>query len=201
MPQVKSSLSLIYAVNPFGADHMSSEHDPAYEAAFEYFKARLGVLGLTQPQKPRSLGPEKVDFARKTQYLCSMLDSLNLCQFTFGPSWQLYGPQEIVKMLQAVTGWDVTIEELLTVGERRLNMMRVFNAREGIRREQDTLSEKFFQKPLKGGPSDGWKIDKAEWEAARDEYYRQSGWDVTSGTPTRQTLKRLSLGWVADKLG
>jgi len=201
MPQVKRSLALIYAVNPFGADHMSSDHDPSYEEGFENFRSRLGALGLTQPQKPRSLGPEKVNFARKTQHFHSMLDSLNLCQFACGPSWQLYGPEEIVKMLKAVTGWEVNVEELLTVGERRLNMMRAFNAREGINRNQDTLSEKFFQKGLKGGPSDGWKLDKAEWEAARDEYYRQSGWDVKQGTPTRRTLERLGLGWVADKVG
>ena len=47
-------------------------------------------------------------------------------------------------MVRAVTGWDVTVEELLIVGERRLNMMRAFNAREGINRKQDMLTEKFF---------------------------------------------------------
>ncbi|MFB3884836.1 MAG: aldehyde ferredoxin oxidoreductase family protein [Thermodesulfobacteriota bacterium] len=196
MPQVKRSLALIYAVNPFGADHMSSDHDPSYEAGFENFRSRLGALGLTRPQKPRTLGPEKVNFARRTEHFYSMLDSLNLCQFACGPSWQLYGPEEIVKMLRAVTGWDVTIEELLAVGERRLNMMRAFNSREGINRNQDELPEKFFRKGLKGGPSDGWKVDRAEWEAARDEYYRQSGWDVKLGIPTRGTLERLGLGWV-----
>ncbi len=201
MPQVKRSLALIYAVNPFGADHESSDHDPSYEAGFKYFKNRLGTLGLTQPQEPLSLGPEKVKFARKTQHFYSLLDSLNLCQFACGPSWQLFGPEEIVKMLKAVTGWDVTVDELLEVGERRVNMMRAFNAGEGMNRTQDTLSEKFFQKPLKGGPSDGWKVDKAQWEAALDEYYRQSGWDVKTGTPTRQTLERLGLGWVANKIG
>ena len=201
MPQVKRSLALIYAVNPFGADHQSNDHDPTYEAGFKYFKGRLEKLGLTQPQEPRSLGPEKVNFARKTQYFYSLLDSLSLCQFACGTSWQLYGPEEIVKMLQAVTGWDVTVEELLEVGERRLNMMRAFNGREGIDRNHDTLSEKFFQKALKGGPSDGWMIDKAEWEAAREEYYRQCGWDVKLGVPTRRTLERLGLGWVANKVG
>lgn len=200
MPQVKRSLGLIYAVNPFGADHESSDHDPSYEAAFKYFKNRLAMLDLTQPQPARSLGPEKVKFARKTQHFYSMLDSLNLCQFACGPSWQLYGPEEIVKMLQAITGWEVSVEELLTVGERRLNMMRAFNAREGIDRNQDTLTEKFFRKALTGGPSDGWKVDKGEWEAARDEYYRQSGWDVKNGVPTRQTLERLGLGWLADEV-
>jgi aldehyde:ferredoxin oxidoreductase len=201
MPHVKRSLALIYAVNPFGADHMSSDHDPSYEGAFETFKDRLATMGLTKPQEPQSLGPEKVNFARKTQYLHSLLDSLNLCQFAWGPSWQLYGPEEILKMVQAVTGWDVTIEELLTVGERRLNMLRAFNAREGINRNQDTLPEKFFKEGLKGGPSDGWVVKKDEFEAALDEYYRQSGWDVETGTPTGETLERLGLGWVSGSCG
>jgi len=103
-------------------------------------------------------------------------------------------------MVQAVTGWDVSLDELLTVGERRVNMMRAFNAREGINREQDTLPTKFFEQPLKGGPSETWKVNKAEFEAALDEYYRQCGWDLQSGTPTRETLEKLSLAWVADYL-
>jgi aldehyde:ferredoxin oxidoreductase len=198
MPHLKRSLGLIYAVNPFGADHMSSEHDPVYEDHFKYFKKRLEWLGLHKPQVPQSLGKEKITFSRKTQYFCSMLDSLNLCQFVHGPSWQLYGPQEIIKLVQAVTGWGVTIDELITLGERRLNMMRVFNAREGIDRNQDKLPLKFYQKPLKGGPTDGWKIDKSEFEAALEEYYRQCGWDIESGAPLRETLERLGIDWTAD---
>ena len=99
-----------------------------------------------------------------------------------------------------MTGWDVTIEELLEVGERRLNMMRAFNAREGITREQDTLPVKFYQKPLAGGPTEGWIVDKTEFDKALIAYYRQCGWDETTGNPTRDTLTRLGLAWVADKL-
>ena len=90
----------------------------------------------------------------------------------------------------------LTIDELITLGERRLNMMRVFNAREGINRNQDQLPEKFYKKPLKGGPTDGWKIDKSEFETALEEYYRQCGWDIDSGAPRRETLGRLGLSWV-----
>ncbi|MGD2186708.1 MAG: aldehyde ferredoxin oxidoreductase family protein [Desulfobacterales bacterium] len=200
MPHLKRSLALIYAVNPFGADHQSSEHDPAYEDHFKYFKQRLESLKLREPQAPQSLSPEKITFARKTQYFYSMLDSLNLCQFVYGPSWQLYGPQEIMELVQAVTGWDVTIDELMTLGERRLNMMRVFNAREGINRDQDQLPVKFYQRPLKGGPTDGWKIDNSEFEAALEEYYRQCGWDIGSGAPMRKTLQRLGIDWMPDNL-
>lgn len=198
MPQVKRNLALLYASNPFGSDHMSAEHDPFYENGFKICKDRMEALNLNQPQPPQSLGNEKVKFTRITQYLFSLMDSLCVCQFAWGPAWQLYGPQQIVMMVQAVTGWDVTMEELLEVGERRLNMMRAFNAREGIGRDQDKLPEKFFHKPLKGGPTDGWKVDKAEFENALTEYYRQCGWDEETGIPTRDTLARLGLVWVAD---
>lgn len=200
MPQIKRGLGLIYSVSSFGADHQSVEHDPAYESDYDLFKKRLAILGLTQPQDPQSLGPEKIRFLCKTQHLYSMMDSLNLCQFVYGPTFQLYGPSEIVKLVNSVTGWDVTIEELLNVGERRLNMMRVFNAREGITREQDKLPEKFFKKALKGGPTDGWKLDKSQFENGLNEYYRHSGWEEKSGIPKRVTLERLGLTLLADNM-
>jgi aldehyde:ferredoxin oxidoreductase len=193
MPQVKKSLGLIYAANPFGADHMSSEHDSAYEGAFKYYKKRLELLGLTKPQASQSLNAEKINFARRTQHLSSLMDSLTACQFVWGASWHLYGPAEIVKLVRSVTGWSVTFDELLDVGERRLNMMRVFNAREGIHRDDDQLPAKFYRQPLNGGPTDGWKLDKSEYEEALTEYYRQCGWDIATGVPMRETLVRLGL--------
>lgn len=201
MPHVKRSLALIYAVNPFGADHMSSNHDLWFdEGAFNAMRERFAALGLNKPLSAQNLEAGKVEFARKTQYMFSLLDSINLCVFVWGPSWQLYGPEHIVKLIKAVTGWDVTIAELLEVGERRLNMMRAFNAREKISREQDKLPEKFFKKALKGGPTNGWKLDKKQFESALNEYYRQCGWDEKTGTPTRETLERLRLTWLADDL-
>jgi aldehyde:ferredoxin oxidoreductase len=199
MPQMKRSLALIYAVNPFGADHQSSEHDPVYEDAVAY-PERLGALGLTEAQPVRSLGPGKVKFARETQYFYSLMDSVNVCQFVFGPAWQLLGPEELRAMIEHVTGWDVTIDELQEVGERRLNLLRAFNAREGLDRTQDTMPEKMFKKALKGGPSDGIKLDRDQFEAALDEYFRQNDWDVETGTPSRHKLEALGLGWVADQL-
>ncbi|MER3401233.1 MAG: aldehyde:ferredoxin oxidoreductase, partial [Thermoflexus sp.] len=61
MPQAKRSLGLIYAVNPFGADHQSSEHDPMYEeGASDLYLSRLARLGLTDPRPPYSLDAEKI---------------------------------------------------------------------------------------------------------------------------------------------
>jgi len=200
MPRVKRSLAVIYATNPFGADHQSSEHDPAFENDFEFYTDRMAVLGFTEGQPPRSLNAEKIRFAATSQYLYSALDSLDLCQFVYGPAWQLYGPEEMVEAVRTITGWeDVSYEELQRVGERRLNMMRAFNAREGMDRKDDVIPEKLF-KPLKGGVSDGWKLDRDEVESALTAYFKFCGWDVETGVPTRHKLEELDLGWVADQL-
>jgi aldehyde:ferredoxin oxidoreductase len=199
MPQVKRSLGLIYAVNPFGADHQSSEHDPAYEGGFEHYQERLAQLGLTEPQETNSLSAEKVRFALLTEHLYSCLDSVNVCQFVYGPAWQLYGPEQLVTAVQTITGWDVTLAELMAVGERRLNMLRVFNALEGLTRADDVLPKKMTQ-ALRGGASDGFIFAEEQLEAAKDVYYELCGWDVATGTPTRETLTQLGLDWIADLL-
>jgi len=196
MPRVKRSLAVIYTTNPFGADHQSHEHDPAIEDDFEFYKERMAVLGFHEGQEVRSLSDEKIRWAMKSQHMYSTMDSLDLCQFVFGPAWQLYGPEEMLKLVQVVTGWeDVSFDELQTVGERRLNMMRAFNAREGIDRQADVLPEKLF-KPLKGGVSDGWQLDRDEVEAALDKYFELCGWDVETGIPTREKLAELDLEWI-----
>jgi len=199
MPQVKRSLALIYAVNPFGADHQSHEHDPAYEKDYEDYADRLAALDLLEPQPKFSLNPEKVRFAFYTQQLYSALDSVNLCQFVWGPAWHLYGPNQMVELVRAVTGWEVSLWELMKVGERRLNLLRAFNAREGVGAEADTVPPKLLI-ALQGGRSDGVAISVEEVEAAKDLYYHMAGWGE-NGRPTRAKLEELALGWVADELG
>ncbi len=200
MPQAKKSLGLIYAVNPFGADHQSSEHDPMYEeGTLPLYLHRLAELDLKNPPPGGSLGPEKVRFAAYTQIFYSILDTLELCQFVWGPAWTLYGPTEMVEMVNAVTGWRVSLYELMKVGERRLNLLRAFNAREGFGRKDDQLPKKFY-KALQGtGPTAGVAMDPAEFEAALDLYYQISGW-TSEGVPTPAKLVDLDIEWVADQL-
>ncbi len=195
MPHVKRSLGLIYAVNPFGADHESSEHDPTYQG----YPEQMAELGLTDPQPSDVLNEEKVRFTLVTQYLHSFHDSMNVCNFVFGPSWQLYDTGQLLEAVRAVIGWDLSVEEMLKIGERRLNMQRAFNAREGLGREADTLPEK-LETPLQGGKTDGISLSSEALERAKDVYYDMAGWDVYSGIPTREKLESLGLGWVAEEM-
>jgi len=200
MPQAKRSLGLIYAVNPFGADHQSSEHDPYYEEGVADLNLdRLKMLGLGDPQTEHSLTMEKVRFAYLTELFFSMLDSVELCQFVYGPAWTLYGPAETVEMINSVTGWDVSVDELQKVGARRLNLFRTFNAREGLDRNADKLPKKFF-KALKGeGPTAGIALTQEELDSAIDEYYKLAGW-TSNGIPTPETLKMHDIEWAAEYL-
>ena len=200
MPQAKRSLGLIYAVNPFGADHQSSEHDPYYEEGVADLNLnRLKMIGLSEPQPGLSLTPEKVRFAYLTEIFYSMLDSVELCQFVYGPAWTLYGPAETVEMVRAVTGWDVTVEGLMAVGERRLNLFRTFNAREGLGRKDDRLPKKFFKQLGGVGPTAGTSLTHEELDSAIDQYYQLAGW-TTDGVPTPDTLKRHDIEWAAQYL-
>lgn len=201
MPQVKRSLALIYAVNPFGADHQSSEHDPSYSPdSDEESMRRLALLGLTDPQDPLNLSDEKVRFALITQQFYSLLDSASVCQFVYGPAWQLYGPDHLSQALNAATGWDTTVDELVEVGARKLTMQRLFNAREGAGRNADKLPKKLF-KPLTGGPSDGYHVTEEQMAHALDRYYEIAGWDVETGMPTSASLERYGLSWAAEAEG
>ena len=89
------------------------------------------------------------------------------------------------KVVQAVTGWDVDTKELMIVGARRVNLMKVFNAREGFTREEDKLSSALPSRSRVA--SAGLQITE-ELEAAKDLYYRLAGWDV-------ETAIRPPSGW------
>jgi aldehyde:ferredoxin oxidoreductase len=131
-----------------------------------------------------------------TEWDYCYIDSAQLCQFVYGPAWQVFGPNEQAELMRATTGWDWTVADILKLGERRLNMLRQFNAREGAGRELDILPKRIHDEPLKGGASDGVAVTREEVEQAKDIYYEMCGWDVATGKPTPSKLEELGLGWM-----
>jgi aldehyde:ferredoxin oxidoreductase len=76
--------------------------------------------------------------------------------------------------------------------ERIRTLERLFNFREGLKREDDTLSERLFKEAIKEGPWKGEVLDREKFEAMKDEYYFLRGWDK-DGRPTEKTLEKLGL--------
>ncbi|SKC69465.1 aldehyde ferredoxin oxidoreductase family protein [Maledivibacter halophilus] len=199
MPEMKSSVGLIYAVNPFGADHQSHEHDPVLTLP-EDSKERVNLshLGVWKGyDNMMELDDEKVRFAFNTQCFFSLMDTLCLCQFVWGPSWEAFGPKDLVEFAKVAIGWDTSIHELMLIGERRINMMRYFNSKIGFDKKDDYLPDRVFE-PFEEGPSKGIAMDKEKFNEALNTYYSTAGWDLETGNPTKGSLKKLSLGWLLE---
>lgn len=196
MVQMKPNLAVNYAVNNFGADHQSSEHDPALMAPEDSNDWKWSSL-LGDFEKVEAYGvldANKSKYALETQKFYSTLDSLCLCQFAWGPAWQLYSPEDLVEFCKYGVGWDTSIAELQEIGERRINMMRMFNVKNGFGRKDDKLPKKAFLK-IPRGPNEGVSISKEDFEVALDAYYDYAGWDKETAAPTDETIKRLGLEW------
>jgi aldehyde:ferredoxin oxidoreductase len=119
MPQTKRTMALIYAVNPGGADHTVYEHDSSYPR----FPERMAEIGLMNPQPPRTLNAQMVRYTLYSYHLVSGADTVCVCKFVYGPAWQLYSSGQLVEVIHAVTGWSVSLWELMKVGERRPRAM------------------------------------------------------------------------------
>lgn len=198
MPQIKPGLGIVYSVNPYGADHETCEHDTMIAIASKPFKRRIDMMGdYNHYTDSTILDENKVRFIFDGQCFYSMTDTLGLCQFVWGISWQLYGPDNLLDLCKYGIGWNTSIKELLEVGERRINMMRHFNAREGFTKVDDKLPERVFN-PVPKGPGKGIGIDKDQFYKAQDMYYKMAGWDEKTGNPTEETLKKLKLDWLLN---
>jgi aldehyde:ferredoxin oxidoreductase len=128
-------------------------------------------------------------------------DCPTMCAFLLDMAFAGTCLQNTATLMEAVTGMSYTPEEVERVGERINNLAKAFNVREGLSRADDTLPERLMTEPLKAGASKGQMISRADLDVMLDEYYRERGWDVETGVPTRAKLAELRLDYVADSLG
>jgi aldehyde:ferredoxin oxidoreductase len=195
-PRGKKGLTLAYAISPTGADHMEGPHDPMYEG-FHSQGHPLGPLGLIEPVRVLDLGPRKVRAFFVTQQVWSLYNSVGMCDFV-GTPLNALALEELVKYVNSVTGWNVSLYELMKVGERANTLMRLFNCREGMTPADDVLPGRLHE-GIGNGALKGERIDPNEFLAARRTYYQMSGWDPETGHPTATKLAELDIDETAIK--
>jgi aldehyde:ferredoxin oxidoreductase len=167
-PNAAKGTALAYAISERGACHLRG--------------APLGELfagsadPLTIEGKPQLLRDHQADKA--------VWDSACLCVFPgYGMSLK-----ELWQLVVAATGFDYpTVTDLERVGERISTLARLFNVREGLAREADTLPARSLSQPMTSGPAMGHVV---ELDPMLDEYYRLMGWDE-NGVPTSERLTQL----------
>jgi aldehyde:ferredoxin oxidoreductase len=190
-PRGKKGLSLAYAISPTGADHMEAPHDPLY-AGFHPQGHPLGVLGLIEPLDPLTLDARKVRAFYVTQQVWSAYNSVGMCDFVGAPlnAMQL---EPMIDYVNAVTGWNMSLYELMKVGERNNTLARMFNVREGFTPEDDVLPQRLHE-GIGNGALKGEKVDPDQFFAARRTYYEMAGWDPHTGRPSEAKLAELGIG-------
>ena len=168
-------MSIGYATATRGGSHHDTRPTPQYAPTFD-----------------RRSTADKPAFAIRSQHFTAVGDSLVLCRFTSERGFGLFVEEPYARMVRAITGWDVTVEELERIGERVVNLERGFNVREGVRRRDDALPWRVMHEPIPDGPSAGMHCPPGELDAMLDEYYRLRGWDA-DGVPTPARLSALGL--------
>ena len=103
-----------------------------------------------------------------------------------------------VEFMRAVTGWDITNDELLKTGERIANIRQAFNIREGLNPLHFKIPGRVIGKPPQNvGPLAGITIDK---DTLVREYLAEMDWDLETAKPSKKKLEELGLEDVAEEL-
>jgi len=191
-PRGKKGVAVAYAVSPTGADHMEAPHDPVYEGFHHTGHPLGGPLGLIEPVDMLDFGSRKVKAFFECQKVWSLYNSVGMCDFVGAPIGSL-SLDKLVDYVNAATGWDTSLYELLKVGERANTMMRLFNLREGFGRTDDMLPPRMFE-PIGNGALAGERIDPEQFQKMLSLYYQMCGWDPETGVPTEGKLADLDLG-------
>jgi len=184
-PRGLKGFGLGYAVASRGGDHLRSEPFLELEDDPAIGERMFGVPDATMRLAYRGKGK-----------LVSYFEDWNAVIDALEPCKNIMQNMEILtfdlasKVIEATTGLRMTPAEVRGVGERIINIERAFNVREGIRRKDDTLPRRFREEPLTEGASKGTVF---ELEPMIDEYYGERGWDLETGIPTAETLRRLGL--------
>ena len=113
-------------------------------------------------------------------------DSLSLCTFP----GKIVNDQMLPDIIAGLLGGTWTMDDVSKVGERIMCMERLFNMREGITREHDTLPARLLKEPKPDGPTKGTVVPIEE---LKDSYYRAMGWDLSTGNPSDSLLAELGI--------
>ena len=174
-PRGKKGLGLSYATTPRGGQHMEALHDDGAEALGKYGDPEIGAYGpvdrFSWDGKPR--------FIKKFQDLSSFANSAIACAY-IGYDAALpngYNPYpRFREAIYAATGLEIGVPEMMEIGERNFNLLKLASGAQGYRRKYDDLPRR-LKEPLPRGNSADEPIPDEVLQGAIDEYYDLRGWD------------------------
>ena len=124
-----------------------------------------------------------------------VMTSAGMCEFMY---WSLPTADAIHEFINAMTGWNTTMDEVLKTGERIANMRHAFNLREGLNPLQFKVPDRALGRPpQKEGPLAGVIVDE---DTMVKEYLAAMDWDAKTTKPSKKKLLELGLMDIAKDL-
>jgi aldehyde:ferredoxin oxidoreductase len=179
-PRAFTSMAVVYATANRGGCHLEG---------LTYFNENRAVpaslIGLKDDYEPHGI-EGKAELAKKMQDYMSVFNALGLCKFLIRGH---IVPADIARWFSAVTGWDISEQELLHAGERLFNLKRLINVDLGISRKDDTLSPRLLAHDRREGAAAGSLPHLGKMLV---QYYDLRGWSA-EGIPGHEILTDLDL--------
>ena len=183
-PRAYQGAALAYAVGPRGACHLKGAFY-SLDAPGNEVGLALGIT-FTDKNNPAQKGA----LTAKMLSFCELYNSFTLCQFSPLPA------PIVARILSEITGNKFKTMDLLTFGERSLNLKRAINNRLGVTRKDDHIPD-ITRKALTEGGTAGIEPDM---DMMLREFYEVSQWDWDTGKPAKEKLEELGLGYAAKDL-
>ncbi|MBT4637723.1 MAG: aldehyde ferredoxin oxidoreductase [Deltaproteobacteria bacterium] len=130
---------------------------------------------------------------RRCEDIYAVGDSVGMCRFDtmLFNSPNLVGPVEFTELLHLMTGLPLSETEIEKAGQNIMGLERMLNYRLGLRAEDDTLPQRWFEEGNSAGPFKGEKIDRQKFDALKKRYYQISGL-TPQGLPVPDWHQKLS---------
>ncbi|TET82519.1 aldehyde ferredoxin oxidoreductase [candidate division TA06 bacterium] len=192
------SLALGIATASRGSDHLRSR------PAIDLYHLPEPVLRKIFSNPTQYDGPLTSDYtsyegkARMVQWqemLYMAVDCLGICKFhTVFLSPNMLSFDHFSELLYYNTGLRMTPQKIWNIADRAYTLERLFNLREGLKRDDDWLVDRYFDEKTPSGLDivRNKSLDRKKFKAMIDEYYELHGWD-RKGVPTTKTLEELGL--------
>ncbi len=179
-PRAFYANAVAYATSHRGADHLSS-----FGHVFQR-TVSLPELGYPEPVH-RQDARETPRLVMLGQNLMSWYDSLKCCKFLFFGGVK---PSHVLSWYNLVTGRNLTLDQLLEVGERIFLQKRLFDLACGSGPWDDTLPRRMLEEPRDIGAGER---SAPPFREMLTEYYRLREWDPETGAIATDVLQRLGL--------
>ena len=181
------------AVSSRGADHLRSR--PTLEVFNLPPEFLRELYGQDIEQEPTSYRTKEIVVSMHED-IYATIDCLGICKFICHGfnSPKLLKYEHFAQLLSKAYGLEISEDELRAVGRRVVDLERAFINREGIRSKDDTLPWRYFEEPMPNGVAKGHQIDRKEFAALLQRFYRLHGW-TEDGVVLPERVAELVAPW------